>query len=134
MYVTANNQNTSSHECGNNYVYKTIDTLESHTSPTPDEIKGMSPLTADRPIDSARFVVFKGIAGNALKFDYPNIYNVSVYNRNGDSLTLKSSAEIQESIKTYLKQKVAAINTQLSQENGRATMYYSSHGAAFDTL
>lgn len=61
VYLTNNNTNTSPHNCGDNYVYKTIDTLESHTSPTPEEIKGMSPLTQDRPIDSARFITFKGI-------------------------------------------------------------------------
>ena len=61
IFLTNNNQNTSPHECGDNYVYKTISTLESHTSPTADQIKGMSPLTQDRPIDSTRFVAFKGI-------------------------------------------------------------------------
>lgn len=39
VYLTANNQNTSPQNCGDNYVYKTIDTLESHTSPTAEEIK-----------------------------------------------------------------------------------------------
>ncbi len=81
VYLSPDNTNTSAHQCGENYVYKTIDTLESHSSPTPDQIKAMTPLTADRPIDSARFVGFKGIGGGAVKFNYPNIYNVSVYKK-----------------------------------------------------
>lgn len=94
----------------------------------------MSPLTADRPIDSARFVAFKGIAGNTLSFTYPNIYNVEVYKKDGNALTLKSPEEITEAIKTYLKQKVAAINAKLSQESTAAGAYYGAKTSAFDKL
>jgi|GEM_PF-310655 len=134
VHLTNNNQNTSPHACGDNYVYKTIDTLETHTSPTPDEIKGMSPLTQDRPIDSARFTAFKGIGGGTVKIDYPNIYNVEVYKKVGTSLTLKNPGEIADSIKTYLKQKVASINTKLAAENASAQSYYNQKATAFDNL
>lgn len=134
MFITNTNENNSTHECGSNYVYKTIDTLESHSSPTQDEIKGMSPLTADRPIDSARFVALKGIGGGTMKFDYPNIYNVPVYTAQGNILRLKSSSEIAESIKIYLKQKVVAINSELTQENSHSSGYYTTRREAFDAL
>lgn len=69
-----------------------------------------------------------------MKFDYPNIYNVPVYKKDGEALTLMSPEEITESIKAYLKQKVSAINTALSTENSTATTYYTPKSAAFDKL
>lgn len=49
-------------------------------------------------------------------------------------MTLKTPEEIAESIKTYLKQKVAAINTQLSRENNNVVSYYSPKAGAFNKL
>ena len=81
VIVSNNYQTPAVHACGETFVYKTIDTLESHSSPTAEQIEKMTPLTADRPIDSARFVAFKGIGGSAVKIVYPNIYNVPVYKK-----------------------------------------------------
>lgn len=45
-----------------------------------------------------------------------------------------SPAEITESIKTYLKEKVSSMNAKLSAENTKASAYYTANGKAYDNL
>jgi tRNA A37 threonylcarbamoyladenosine biosynthesis protein TsaE len=39
----------------------------------------MNILTADRPIDSPRYTVMQSVAGNEMKFIYPDLFKVEVY-------------------------------------------------------
>lgn len=134
VIIVTNNIKPNTQACGETFFYKTIDTLESHTSPTAEQINKMTPLTADRPIDSARFVAFKSIGGSGVKILYPNLYNVPVYNNDNGVLTLETPEQIVDSMKNYLRDKVAAANALLAAENTKAAGYYGSKSAAFDYL
>jgi tRNA A37 threonylcarbamoyladenosine biosynthesis protein TsaE len=39
----------------------------------------MNILTADRPIDSPRYVIMQSVAGNEMKFIYPDLFKVEVF-------------------------------------------------------
>lgn len=41
--------------------------------------KGMNLTTQDRPIDNIRNITFKGIGGDLVRFDYPNLYEIKAY-------------------------------------------------------
>ena len=48
------------------------------------------------------------------------MYNVEVFKKTDNNLTLKTPHEIAESIKAYLRAKAAGINTKITQENNTA--------------
>jgi tRNA A37 threonylcarbamoyladenosine biosynthesis protein TsaE len=39
----------------------------------------MNILTADRPIDSPRYVIMQSVAGEEMKFIYPDLFKVEVF-------------------------------------------------------
>lgn len=41
--------------------YKTIDSVIVHNSPNPEQISGLTMTTLSRPIDSVRYITFRGI-------------------------------------------------------------------------
>lgn len=114
--------------------YKTIDSVVKHTSPTPEEIGAMNIATKDRPIDVRRYTSFQGLGGSIVRLDYPNIYDVPVYKKNGNSLTLMSQEEIKNSITNYLRDRVTTYNNNLSAQNTAIPAYVSAHPAGRSKL
>lgn len=96
--------------------------------------KGMNLTTADRPIDNIRNITFKGIGGDTVKLEYPNLYEVEVYNENDTILTLKQPNEIREAIKTYLKNKADTYNAALTTQLNKKNQYYQAWSAQFTLL
>jgi hypothetical protein len=94
----------------------------------------MNITTQDRPIDNVRNITFKGIGGDKIQLDYPNIYEVEVYKEVDDTLILKTPTEIKESIKTYLVNKAVEYNTLLEQQQNNKNSYYASFSNQFNLL
>jgi len=97
--------------------------------------KGMNLTTQDRPIDNIRNITFQGIGGDTVRFNYPNLYEVKIYQQSGEKLILKDTGAIREAIKTYLKDKVTEYNTLLAQQKQkRDGGYFASKAAQFNFL
>lgn len=96
--------------------------------------KGMNLTTADRPIDNIRNITFKGIGGDTVRLEYPNLYEVEVYNENDTLLTLKQPNEIREAIKTYLRNKANTYNAALTTQLNKKNQYYQAWSAQFTLL
>jgi len=77
----------------------------------------MNMTTQDRPIDNIRNITFQGVGGHEVKFNYPNLYEVKVYNTSGIKLVLKPPEEISKSITSYLTGKVKEYNDLLLIES-----------------
>lgn len=99
------------------YYYKLIDSRVKNSYPYSENISAMNIGTMERPVDSSRFITFKWLKKELVKFIYPDMFNVEVYKKQWDKLILKSIDEIKESIKNYLKLKL---------------QQYNSYGANFD--
>ena len=82
----------------------------------------MNILTADRPIDSPRYVVMQSVAWNEMKFIYPDLFKVEVYKSVGknsdwrDIHELLTQKEIRDNLVKYLKTKVNEYNTIITNE------------------
>ena len=116
------------------YYYKLIDTRVWHISPTASQIKKISDITAERPIDDPKYITFLGIGGDTVKFIYPDLWKVPVYKRVGDKYVLKSIPEIKQSIKEYLKSTIEEYNKMLKEQLNKSVNYYNQYKDAFDFL
>jgi hypothetical protein len=90
----------------------------------------MSAVTQERPIDDPRYVSFMGIGGDLVKFIYPDLYRVNVFA--GGKLMAKE--QIEEEIKTYLREKVQLYNQYLNVQLEKAPGYYAIHPSEYDFL
>jgi hypothetical protein len=72
----------------------------------------MNATTSDRPIDSPRYLTFKGIAGDKVTFIYPDIYKAEIFSGNSSDgmLKLKKPEDIAKAIKEYLRDVVKQYN------------------------
>lgn len=120
--------------CKERLVYKTISSIVKHTSPTADELTGMNITTPSRPIDPKRYISFKGLGGQTISLDYPNIYWVEVYKNTNGILELKSPEEIKTTIVNYLEGIVDKYNSVLSNENNNIQSYLSGNAVWFALL
>lgn len=116
------------------YFYKTISSKKYNISPTPDQVSWMNLTTFDRPVDSQRNVTFKWIWGWLVKFDYPNIFQVQVYDNISWSLVLNKTWDISIALKNYLKKNVDKYNFQLKNQSNQKDSYYGKNKDAFDFL
>ena len=98
-------------------------------------------LTPDRPIDSPRYVSMQSIAGNEIKFIYPDLFKVEVFNSSTKNWVtiheLKTIEEIKKSLISYLSWKVDEYNSILKSEyNSRKSTNdkYFSKLSGFDPL
>lgn len=89
----------------------------------------MTALTLDRPIDDARYVAFHGVGGDVVKFIYPDLYRVPVY-----ECEILTQEAIKEKLIEYLQQKVQLYNQYLNSQLENAGGQYSEHAAAYDFL
>jgi len=117
-------------------VKSTMNTFDVSTDPDKKEKnQGMNLTTQDRPIDNIRNITFQGIGGDVVRFNYPNLYEVKVYNEAGNKLILKTPTEIRDAIKNYLTGKAMEYNTLLDKEiQQRDNGYYNSYSAQFNFL
>lgn len=70
----------------------------------------MNMLTPDRPIDSPRYVSMQSIAWREMKFIYPDLFKIEVYDLLDWTLTLKELPDIKAAIEKYFKDKVFEYN------------------------
>lgn len=96
----------------------------------------MNDTTSDRPIDSPRYLTFKGIGWSNVTFIYPDIYKAEIFSGNSENwvLNLKSPLEIKEAIKEYLRAVVMSYNRYLIIQSGNSAEYYGNKLAAFNQL
>ena len=91
-----------------------------------EHMSWMNIVTADRPIDSPRYVVMQSVAGNEMKFIYPDLFKVEVYkvvwtNKDGyEKHELLDVPEIKENLIKYLEWKVEEYNTIMEKECANA--------------
>ncbi len=97
-------------------------------------IPWMNMTTSDRPIDSPKYITFKGVGWDKVSFIYPNLYKSEVFSGDDNILKLKSPQEIEEAIKKYLIEKVKKYNNHLEQQATQKDDYYNSNPSAFDKL
>ena len=101
-------------------------------------MSGMNVLTADRPIDSPRYVSMQSIAWNDIKLIYPDLFKVEVFvltwqDKSGyDIHELLTGWQIKENLIKYLSWKVIEYNKILEAEYknaelsiGRRSIYYN---------
>jgi hypothetical protein len=112
-----------------------MNTFDISTDPEKKETnKGMNLTTQDRPIDNIRNITFQGIGGDAVRLNYPNLYEVQIYKKADNKLILKGTGEIREAIKTYLTNKAVEYNTLLQTQLNKKNQYYQSFSAQFSFL
>lgn len=120
--------------CKTRVIYKTIPSIVKHTSPTPEEVKGMNITTPARWVDSERYVSFTTLAWNIIELPYPNLYDVPVYKKEGTVWKLQNPDEIKGSIIIYLQDIVKEYNTKLIAENEKIPWYLSGNTTWFALL
>jgi hypothetical protein len=94
----------------------------------------MNITTSDRPIDVKRYISFKGIWWTTVQLQYPNLYNVEVYKRDGNAITLKTADEIKQSIVEYLQTKIEEYNSSLAIQNVSTSWHLAANSAAYSKL
>jgi hypothetical protein len=117
--------------------YKTIDSLSIHNAPNPSQINKLNTTTLDRPIDSIRYLSFKWIWWDWVKFEFPNLYNVSVYKTDPNNswyLLLKTPTEIEQSIRSYLQDIVIKYNSSITNQITKQPTYFNSNTSLFTKL
>lgn len=90
-----------------------------------EHLSGLNILTADRPIDSPRYVSMQSIASNEIKLIYPDLFKVEVYKVIWqkdwyDVHELMTWWEIKKSLVKYLSGKVEEYNKILEEEYNNA--------------
>lgn len=83
----------------------------------PVHITWLSLLTIDKPIDSPRYVTFQWLKGQPIKFIYPNVFKIEVYQIENGKLKLKSIDDIEKSIYNYLSEQVKVFNGFLQKQS-----------------
>lgn len=116
------------------YEYKTVDSRVKNTAPTPSQINAMNVTTMDRPIDSVRNITFQGLGGEEIKLVYPNLFNVPISTVSDNVATLKTSDQIEQSLRTYLTDKVLQYNKILQAQLSKKTSFYNTNTQAFNFL
>ncbi len=107
--------------------------------PTSDDIElienkeWMNLTTSDRPIDSPKYITFKGIWWDKVNFIYPNIYKSEVFSWD-NILNLKSPENIAEAIKENLRETVKKYNEYLLEQSSKKTNFYNQNSAAYNLL
>lgn len=120
------------------YQYQIINTVVKHKWPSNEDqdndfvsdLDVMHALTMDRPVDDTRYVTFHGLWGDLVKFIYPNLYRVPVY----EAGQLLSEAEIADNIRWYLQEKVSVYNAYLQTQLDASWSLYAQHPEAYDFL
>lgn len=111
--------------------YKVISSASYYKSPASDEINSMGVAATDRPIDDPMYIHFKSVSGQTTKLLYPDLFNVQLYTKNNDFLTLKSKPEIEEAVKSYLKSKIDQYNQTILAQNAGLKQALSSIYATY---
>lgn len=87
----------------------------------------MNEMTIDRPVDSPKYVNFQWIWWDLVTFVYPDFYKVDVFKNQWGKKKLKSIPEIEEAIRSYLREKVSDYNKSLKgQYDARSWLYNKS--------
>ncbi len=94
-----------------------------HDHPTQKDIAEINPVTLDRGIDEKRGVSFKGVGGDFLRWDFPNLLEVQVFTGGQGVYVLKDPKQIEESIKKYLRHKTAEYNRYLQEQLNKKEDY-----------
>jgi len=89
----------------------------------------MTALTLERPIDDGRYVTFHGVGGDVVKFIYPDLYNVPVY-----ECQILTQEAIKAKLIEYLQQKVQLYNQYLGTQLDNSSAQYGEHPEAYDFL
>lgn len=95
-----------------------------------EHMSWMNFLTPDRPIDSPRYVSMQSINGKELKFIYPDLFKVEVFqstwkNKSGyDVHLLLTRWQIKQNLIKYIKNKVSEYNTLLNVKALTGNIYY----------
>lgn len=99
-------------------------------------IPWLNMTTSDRPIDSPRYLTFKWIGWDKVTFIYPDIYKAEIFSGNTADwvLKLKTTGEIAEAIKDYLRDVVKQYNSYLREEAMKHEAYYNANKDAYDKL
>ena len=124
----------SDYESAEIYHYKTIPSIKYNVSPTALQVSWMNLTTFDRPVDSQRNVTFKWIWWTIVKFDYPNIFQVQVYDNAWWNVVLNQTWGISSAIKEYLKKSVDKYNFQLKNQLSQKELFYAKNKDAFDFM
>ncbi len=82
---------------------------------------GMNLLTAERPIDSPRYLSFQGVWKNKIQLIYPNIFKLEVFKGEGGNMQLKNPEEIYKTLQEYFANKAKEYNALLEREKNAAT-------------
>ena len=92
--------------------------------------------TSDRPIDSPRYLTFKWVGWDKVTFIYPDIYKAEIFSGNTADwvLKLKTTWEIAEAIKDYLRGVARQYNTYLREQAMKHEAYYNANKDAYDKL
>lgn len=117
--------------------YKIIDSLSIHNSPNSEQVSQLENTTPSRPIDSVRYISFKGIGGDWVQLPFPNLYSIPVYKQdpnNSNRLVLKSKEELKTTIRDYLYSIVNSYNTILTEQSNKKNIYYASNTDIFNSL
>ena len=103
-------------------------------------MSGMNLMTADRPIDSPRYVSMQSVGWNDIKLIYPDLFKVEVFvltwkNKSGyDIHELLTWWQIKENLVKYLSWKVDEYNKILESEYKKANATYGSKTVYYDKL
>ena len=103
-------------------------------------MSGMNILTADRPIDSPRYVSMQWVAWNEVKLIYPDLFKVEVYvltwqDKSGyDIHELLTWWQIRENIVKYLSGKVDEYNQILKTEYEKASAEFNRKRIYYEKL
>jgi len=116
------------------WLFKTIDTVFYHTSPTPNQVNNMNLTTRDRPIDNTRKVSFVGVWWETIDLPYPNIYATPVYTESWSILILMEPDDIAASIKEHLQSYVQDYNETLATQLNSRMNYYNTNPVIFNFL
>lgn len=97
-------------------------------------IPWMTNVTADRPIDSPKYITFKWIWWDKVTFIYPNLYKAEIFKWEWNALELKSPQEIKVAIEHYLRETVKKYNEYLINQNNKKQSFYNQHNLAYNAL
>jgi hypothetical protein len=103
-------------------------------------MSGMNLMTADRPIDSPRYVSMQSVGWNDIKLIYPDLFKVEVFvltwkDKSGyDIHELLTWWQIKENLVKYLSWKVDEYNKILESEYKKANATYGSKTVYYNKL
>jgi hypothetical protein len=104
--------------------------VSKHSAPNYQELDAMHAMTHERPIDDPRFTTFVGIGGDSVKFIYPDMYRVDVFE--GGKLLEKE--EIETRIVQYLRDKIQVYNQYLDIQTQKSGAHFAEYPTEFAFL